>query len=241
MALLLNWLRNLFQGGERTQERSRDRPPPAVSTPATPPRPDPAAQARTYLSKVQAKLHKLAEDFNAGIINRAQFQNLYAHYQREIRNVQGIVEIAPASEQWKGAVTEGQSMLIRRRHLARAEGYAIYENESGMPVSTLGQFGLDPALLVPMLSSYRSATREIFGAGMRSTQIEGGRWLCFVPGELTTMLAIFTQEPAGRQLSFVEELHRTFEQANRRVLLAQPLDSRRLVFPHEYFLGEWRH
>ncbi len=109
-----------------------------------------------------------------------------------------------------------------------------------MPLSTLGQFELDPALLIPMLSSYRAATREIFGAGMRSTEIEGGCWLCFVPGELTTMLAIFTVEPAARQLAFLEELHRLFERANRRTLSERPADPAQLIFPHEYYLGKWR-
>jgi hypothetical protein len=192
------------------------------------------------LQKVRAKLDKLARDFNSGTINRAQFRNLYAHYQREIRNVEELIEASPASEGWKGAVTEGKSILIRRQHLARARGYAIYENESGMPISTLGRFQIDPALLVPMLSSYRSATREIFGAGMRSTAIEGGRWLCFVPGEFTTMLAVFSSEPAGKQLEFLDELHRHFERANRRRLAVSPIDPAKLMFPHEYFLGEWR-
>ena len=151
-----------------------------------------------------------------------------------------MIAAAPTSEGWKGAVTEGESVIIRQQHVARAEGYAIYENDSGMPVSTLGRFELDPALLVPMLSSYRAATQEIFGAGMRSTEIADGRWLCFVPGEFTTMLAVFTAEPAGKQLQLLEELHRLFERANRRLLAEQTLDASRLLFPHEYFLGRWR-
>jgi hypothetical protein len=131
-------------------------------------------------------------------------------------------------------------MIIRRRHIARATGYAIFENDSGMPVSTLGRFELDPALLVPMLSSYRAAARELFGAGTRSTEMEDGRWLCFVSGEFTTMLAIFSAGPAGKQLQFLTELHRDFEQANHRHLANLPLDPSRLLFPHEYYLGQWR-
>ena len=130
--------------------------------------------------------------------------------------------------------------MIRRKHIARAQGYAIYENDSGMPLGTLGRFDLDPALLVPMLSAFRSATREIFGAGMRSTQTEGGRWVCFVPGKFTTMLAIFNTEPAGRQLEFLDDLHHLFEQANLRLLANRPFDPSTLLFPHEYFLGRWR-
>jgi len=192
------------------------------------------------MAKTQAKVDQLAADFNAGTINRAQFRNLYAHYQRQIQSVESMIESAPSSEAWKGAVPEGQSILIRRQHSAKALGYAIFENESGMPLSTLGRFELDPALLVPMMASYRSAAREAFGAGARSTEMEDGRWLCFVPGEFTTMLALLSGEPAGKQLQFLGQLHRQFEQANRRHLAIPPMAANDLLYPHEYYLGQWR-
>jgi hypothetical protein len=249
MGSFIGWLRGLL--GSAEEEAQQPTPPPAersrieLSSTAAPSiepllHRNPREEALTYLAKVRAKVSKLAEDFNVGSINRAQFRNLYAHYQREIQSIERMVEVAPASDQWKGAMTEGQSMIIRRQHIARAQGYAIYANDSGMPVSTLGRFELDPALLVPMLSSYRAAAREVFGAGTRSTEIEDGRWLCYVPGEFTTMLAVFGAEPARKQLQFLEGLHRDFEQANRRHLANSPLDSSSLLFPHEYYLGQWR-
>jgi hypothetical protein len=252
---LLSWLRSVFGGtrgqdsaselqsktagidagnGERSSrvgDVAKSRPEDIVGDPGEP---------QAYLGRVRAKLDRLAGDFNKGTINRAQFQHLYAHYQREIRTIEGMMEIWPDSETWRGAVTEGESVIIRQQHVARAEGYAIFENSSGMPVSTLGRFELDPALLVPMLSSYRAATKEIFGSGTRSTEIEDGRWLCFVPGNFTTMLSVFTNEPAAKQLAYLEELHRHFERANHRHLANPPLNASDLLFPHQYFLGEWR-
>jgi hypothetical protein len=91
-----------------------------------------------------------------------------------------------------------------------------------------------------MLSSYRTAAKEIFGTGTRSTEMEDGRWLCFVSGEFTTMLAVFSTEPAGKQLQFLQALHRHFERANHRHLANPPLDPEALLFPHEYYLGQWR-
>jgi hypothetical protein len=201
---------------------------------------DPLREALAFLETTQAKVDRLAADFNAGTINGAQFRNLYAHYQRQIQSVESLIETAPSSADWKGLVPEGESILIRRKHSAKAVGYAIFENESGMPISTLGQFELDPALLVPMLASYRSAAKEAFGAGTRSTEMEDGRWLCFVPGEYTTMLALFTADPAGKQLQFLRQLHRQFEQANRRHLAHPPVEAGDLLYPHEYYLGQWR-
>ena len=203
--------------------------------------PDAAAEALGYREQILAKLQKLAADFNAGTINRVQFRDLYAHYQRQLQSVEQVIEAAQDPDaDWRGSVSPGQSIYIRRQHIARARGYAIFENDSGMPLSTLGRFELDPALLVPMLAAYRSAAREAFGASTRSTEMEDGRWMCFVPGEYTTLLAVFSAEPAGKQLQFLERLHQHFEQANHRHLSQPPVESAELIFPHEYYLGEWR-
>lgn len=236
----MSWLRR-FLKDDKPKEREPKLDPRPEPEPAIKPQRDPAEthnQANAYLIKVQQKIDKLARDFAAGTINRAQFQELYAHYQREVRMVETVLETNPQS--WQDAVTEGKSIHIRQQHSARAKAYAIYDNASGIPIVTLGDFDMDPDLFVPMLSSYRSATQEIFGAGMRSTQIEGGNWVCFVQGELTTMIGLFTNEPSARQLSSLEELHKLFEQANRPLLSVPPIDPNELLFPHEYFLGHWR-
>lgn len=218
--------------------------PPAIDVDAftdpMSPRPKGGAreQAGEYLERVQTKLNRLAEDFAEGTINRAQFQKLFEHYQREKKGIENLLSAADGQDDsFKKAIAEGQSVVIRKQNISRAQGYAIYENDSGMPVNTLGKFELDPALVIPMLSSFRAATQEIFGAGMRSTAIEGGRWLCFVPGQYTTMLALFNTEPAPKQLTYIEELHRLFEKANRHRLVKSPINADALLFPHEFFMG----
>jgi hypothetical protein len=218
---------------------------PPTPTPAQPaataaPEPKPTSEegARAYLARVHSKVARLAEDFAAGTINRTQFQEMYAHYRREIRTIERMLEAQ--SDDWRSAVQEGQTVNIRKRHMARAEGYAIYENESGMPLATLGKFEVDPALVVPMLSSYRSAAAEMFGGNVRSTGIDNGRWLCFIAGQYTTLVTLFTVEPAAKQLEYLETLHRTFELANGGRLAAPPVDPGQLVYPHEFDLGLWR-
>ncbi len=197
-----------------------------------------ADQAQAYIDKVHLKIDKLVSDLANGTINRSQFQELYSHYQREIRNIESIMQTEP--DEWQDASTEGQSLFIRKQHMARAQAYAIYENESGLPLGTLGRFELDPALVIPMLSSFRSATAEIFGAGMRSTQTESGQWLCFVPGKFSTLLAVFSNEPVPKQLEYLDKLHQHFEGANRLYLIEKPIDTNELIYPHEFFLGKWK-
>jgi hypothetical protein len=183
------------------------------------------SEGKEYLSRTYAKMTKCVEDFAGGKINRAQFQQLYAHYEREVSVVGQLLAESDDPGAWRRAVTEGESVVIRKRHQARSIGFAIYYNDSGMPIETLGEFTVESALLIPMLSSYRSATTEIFRAGMRSTEMENGQWLCFVPGRFTTLITLFTQEPSEQQLEVLNRMHGHFEIANHDALsngTAQP-------------------
>jgi len=161
---------------------------------------------------------QLAEDFAQGKLNRMQFQEIYAHYQKQRQAVEEAIVQTPNSDQWQHNVAVGMTGLLRERHSAKILAYAIYDNTTSLPLASVGQFLIDTSLLVPMLSSFRSAATEMFGAGLRSTEIEGGRWLCFVPGKYTTLIVLFSVEPARVQLTLVEDLHRDFEVANQPTL-----------------------
>ncbi|NIM04097.1 MAG: hypothetical protein GTN65_00380 [Armatimonadetes bacterium] len=189
------------------------------------------------MDRVTRKIDRLAEEFAGGMINRAQFQQLFEHYQNERRAVQSWMDSHVDAEGWREAVREGHSIMIRSRNSARVLGYAIYENDSGIPITTIGHFEIDPALAVPMLSAYRSAAKEIFGGELRSTQIEGGKWLAFIPGRFTTLLTVFTTEPATRQLESLEEMHHLFERANVKALQTRPVSPESLALPHQSYLG----
>lgn len=192
--------------------------------------------AQVYLEKIRAKEDALAERFASGTVNRKQFEELFAYYQQEIRTISQFLSSNPDSDEWKNAVTEGQSILIRRKHATQMIGFSIYDLRTGLPIKTMGDFGVDPALFVPMLFAYQSATKEIFGGEVKSTQIQGGKWLCFIPGALTSTIALFTTEPSQQQLKNLEQSHKVFEDANAKFLNQEPIDSESLLIPHEYFL-----
>jgi hypothetical protein len=169
--------------------------------------------ARFYLQELRGKMAQVAEEFAQGKLNRAQFQEIYTHYQQQRAEVERAMYSLPGSDAWRGVVSAGLTSMLRQRNAAQILSYAIYDNLSSLPLASVGKFKVDTGLLVPMLSSFRSATQEIFGAGLRSTEIEGGRWLCFVPGRITTLLVVFSVEPARIQLNLIEDLHRDFETA----------------------------
>jgi hypothetical protein len=197
---------------------------------------DTVKQGQEFIAQVHEKMSRLVQEFADGIINRTQFHKLYDRYQRQIMTVaQLIAETDPAS--WRNAVTETEDTLhLRKRLTAKAVGMSVYDNKSGMPIETLGEFAIEPELIVPMLSSYRSAAAEIFRAGMRSTEMENGQWLCFVPGSHTTLIALFSLEPSTNQIEMVERMHKDFEQANRAALEAGHVDPEKLAYPFYAFV-----
>ena len=192
--------------------RDRSTPLPS-SSPHLPATPSPS-DVRARLQELRGKMAHISEEFAIGEINRMQFEAIYKHYQEQLQQMENLMYALPSSDAWQGAVTQGMTGRLRERHKAQVLSYAIYDNESSMPLATVGTFNIDTSLLVPMLSSFRSATAEMFGAGLRSTEIEGGHWLCFVPGAYTTLIALFSIEPAKLQLTLIEDLHRDFEVAN---------------------------
>ena len=197
---------------------------------------DNVKQGQDFIALVHQKMSRLVQEFADGIINRTQFHKLYDRYQRQIMTVgQLIAETDPTA--WHNAITETEDTLhLRKRLTAKAVGMSVYDNKSGMPIETLGEFAIEPELIVPMLSSYRSAAAEIFRAGMRSTEMENGQWLCFVPGSFTTLIALFSLEPSTNQIEMVERMHKDFEQANKTALEAGHVDPEKLAYPFYSFV-----
>lgn len=170
-----------------------------------------------YLNRVRAKLDKLVEDFAKGRVNRGQFEELYSHYQNERNAVERLMTSGPTSDAWRMAVTEGQSINIRRRLAARVLGYAVFVSEDETPLRVYGEFAsLDDKWVSPLLA--RVQNNELFAAGSFETGTDGAGSLCAVSGRFTTLVVLFSTEPARVQMQSLEDLHTHFEQANHRVL-----------------------
>jgi hypothetical protein len=171
-----------------------------------------------YINRIREKLSGLVEDLTQGRINRAQFEELYAHYQKERKSVEKLMALRPSSDAWRMAVTEGESIMIRRRLAARVLGYAVYTNKDKW--------------VSPLLDRVRSVASKPFVVGTFNTGSKDAACLCAVPGEFTTLIVLFTMEPARVQLQLLEDLHRHFEQANYRALARSLYKVSDLVFPY---------
>ncbi len=203
-----------------------------ANTPLTPQTHPGSEKCQVAIDMLQTKLRKVVEDFAEGRINRVQFHELYDRYHGQINRLMefaadaGFLSVTGALGQERE-----DTLTIKKRLTARVIGISVYSNQTGMPIETIGDFAVDPALLVPMLSSYRDVTREIFKAGMRSTAMENNQWLCFVPGNFTTLIALFSLEPSTLQLEEMNAMHHDFEDANRVALERGNIDPLTLAYP----------
>lgn len=196
-------------------------------------RSDEIRRGQNFIGDVHKKMSRIAQEFAAGELNRAQFLRLYDRYQRQILLVaQMIAESDPAG--WRDAIADGEDTLeIRRRFESMPVGLSVYSNHSGMPIETVGDFVAEAELVTPMLEVYASATAEIFNAAVRSIELDSGAWLCFVRGQHTSLLALFSIEPASFQVGLIERLHADFEVANHKALAEGETDASQLT--HSFY------
>jgi hypothetical protein len=187
-----------------------------------------------YLHEVEAKLDRTVQDLADGLVNRAQFENLYRHYQNQRRMLQGLV--AEGSGQVPTSVTDGESMIIRQRFAAKVLAYGVYDNESSVPLYTKGNFPVDSDLVVGFLSGFRSAAAEILGAGAAKAEAEDGKVLCYVPGQYSTLIVLYSSDPAEIDVRSLRQTHLHFETLNGHLLKERPIPADELLFNYDMVL-----
>ncbi|MBI1877322.1 MAG: hypothetical protein HYR94_03655, partial [Chloroflexi bacterium] len=140
---------------------------------------DPRQDIEAQMKALEDKLDQTVQDLADGLINRAQFENLYRHYQNQRRVVRGFIQ--QASDPAMHKVGVGESMVIRQRYAAKVLTYAVYDNITSLPLHTVGQFPLESELVVGFFSGFRSAIAEIMGTGARKAITDDGKVLIYVP------------------------------------------------------------
>ncbi len=195
-------------------------------------------ETEQYLQELEAKLDRTVQDLADGLINRAQFENLYHHYQNQRRMLHGL--LAEGGGQMPASLTTGESMIIRRKYAAKVLAYAVYDNESSVPLYTVGDFPVDSDLVVGFLSGFRSAAAEILGAGAAKAEAEDGKVLCYVPGRYCTLIVLYSSDPAEVDIRSLRQTHLHFETLNAGLLKQRPIPADTLLFNYDMVLKPGR-
>ena len=205
-------------------------PQKAVESPSAGPDPE----VMRHLEEVETKIDRTVQDLADGLINRAQFENLYRHYQNQRKMLQGLLD--EGSGQVPSSVMAGESMIIRQRYAAKVLAYAVYDNESSVPLHTRGSFPVDGDLVVGFLSGFRSAAAEILGASAAKAEAEDGKVLSYVPGQYSTLIVLYSSDPAEVDTQSLRQTHLHFETINGNLLKQRPIPTDELLFNYDIVL-----
>src|SRR5690606_10806351 len=137
------------------------------------------------------------------------------------------------------AASEGYTGILRKRHAARLEGLAIYDNWTGGVMRVFGTVDVPERTIAPLLESLRSQDADLPQQSRPlSTQIEGGRWLSYYRGAFVTVLGVYSAEPSTVQLNQQAALHERFEEMNHNLLEMGYADASDLVYPQQALFDE---
>lgn len=188
----------------------------------------------TALHAIEEKMAQVTQELTEGQINQAQFQALYTHYAEQKTLILRLLSRDPHTDAWQRAASEGYTGILRKRHAARLEGLAIYDNWTGGIIRVFGTVDVPERTIAPLLESLRDRDTDLPEQRRPlSTQIEGGRWLSYYRGTFVTVLGVYSAEPSAVQLIQQANLHEQFEKVNHNLLEIGYADADDLAYPQQ--------
>jgi len=191
------------------------------------------AERQGLIDQIQQKMRKVVDEFAAGEISREQFHQIYEHYQAQIIMASQMLAVTDGS--LAPDIQRNETIAIRKQFMAKAKAMAVYYHSTGLLLETIGDFDVPVNVLAPLLNNLHDQVQR--NAVIEPKLIPVGREsLLIVSGKFSTSILMFSNEPAGRQIGFIQGMHRDFETANESALRSGHADSTKLVYPFQSFV-----
>lgn len=196
----------------------------------------PAAEAvalnpQQALDRLRRKMTRVAEEFAAGQINRAQFHAIYSRYSEQRRIIERMLARDPASQAWQQVARPGHTSFLRHHFEARVLFFALFALGKATSIAYHGTVIPPRAVVVPILRALPAFLRKKGALGPARKRLEDGRWLVVVPGRYAVSIVLYSLEPSAQQVGQIVDLHGDFERANHQALIHGDHAHERLVFP----------
>ena len=198
----------------------------------------PTTEAKAFKTLIEEKIQGLVDEFAEGKISREQFHILYERYSSRLAIAnQALISGNPEAIQI--AQSGPPTVLVRDTYQGKAIGMAIYHNKSGNILETLGDFNVPIQRVVAVLKAYSDTMARGDMVERHLEKLDGQQWLLFAPGQYSTVVTLFLNEPAATQIREVERLQHDFEQANYAFLTKDKVDGKQLAYPFMIFVKRW--
>lgn len=223
----------------RSPIRPRNPDPTPSDQQAAPDAPDKKVEAESItspknpglaLETLRKKMEKVASEFAAGRINRAQFNAIYGRYNEQRTIIERLLERNPESDAWKQVVRPGHTSFLRNHFEARCMYYLIYRYNTPTPLTMGGTQQPDMGQIEPVLSAVYNMQKRPQN-GLARKDLGSGQWMVLALGSFSLTIVMFNLEPSVGQLNRVRDLHNDFERANRSALERGTRTLEKMVFP----------
>lgn len=192
-------------------------------------------RAAEFKENVSNKIEAILDEFAGGTISRAHFDVLYERYSRQLGIAEQALETGDFDEIDR-IINDIPTVALHAAVRGIAIGMSIIRHRDMSIIRQFGDVTLNTTQLFRIVAEWKDHQLEDITAFSDIQHLSGDTWLVACSLEHTSLVTLFRNEPAAKQVQELERRHRDFESANRNILNHANPDPDTLVYPVELFV-----
>lgn len=185
---------------------------------------------RQALDHLRQKMERIAAEYGAGKLNRAQFNAIYSKLGEQRSIIEKLQQRNPDNPAWKTVVDNVNTRFLRDHFQARLLYYLVYQHGKPAPLMMGGSQQPNMDRIAEVLQQFWSMKNRP-RTGLARKDMGNGQWLVIAVGEYSLTMALYMLEPSIVQMNLVRDLQADFERANQASLHQGTRSLDRFVFP----------
>jgi hypothetical protein len=182
------------------------------------------------LDHLRQKMERVAAEYGAGKLNRAQFNAIYGKLGEQRAIIEKLQQRDPTSPAWKSVMENVNTRFLREHFHARLLYFLVYQHGKPTPLMMGGTQQPNMERIIHVLDQLWSMKNRP-KTGLARKDMGNGQWLVLAVGEHSLTMALYMLEPSVAQMNLVRDLQADFERANRASLHQGTRSLDRFVFP----------
>ena len=192
-------------------------------------------RAQAFKKTVEEKIEILLDEFAGGDISREHFDIVYSRYSRQLAIAEEAIENGELDD-LNPLMNEIPTMALRAAIRGKALSMMVIHHLQLNTIRTFGEYDLDEQYLTPIMEELQHRLSIEQKEYTNVQKLYSNSWVIVCSLERTTLITLFRNEPASKQVQELERRHRDFESANRNILNSPNPNPDTLVYPVELFV-----
>ena len=192
-------------------------------------------RAEAFKQEVEEKIETLLDEFAGGDISREHFDIVYARYSRQLAIAEEALDNGKL-DNLQQIMNEIPTMALHAAVRGKALGMEIIHHADMSVLRSFGSYEIDDAYIDVIIDDLKIRIDDDIHEFTDVNKLFGNTWMIICTLERSTLVTMFRNEPAAKQVQELERRHRDFESANRNILTQTRPDPDTLVYPVELFV-----